>query len=286
MPVLLLRAARLHQHGGHSHPHGHLDGVQHKHPQVQTPQVGLGPHLGHARQTTLRRNGMAHRLGWHHPQHHGNTRQGQRAGQTKQARQTDERSEHGGQHQRQRKHQPDAAAHQRHGLGTHTIAGLVGQQGSDRRRHSPGTLQRAADQQSPQAVGHRSHQAARGKHQQTGHDDPFAAQPVGSDTKRNLQKGLRQAINTHRQPDHGRVVPAGVFARLQRKHRQHQEQAQHTQREDARQREAGAALQRRHGSGTAALWGCRRRRFGGRGRRRGSGKVRHAAHHSKRGQKW
>jgi hypothetical protein len=47
----------------------------------------------------------------------------------------------GASHQRQRKHQPDAAAHQRHGLGAHGVARLVGQQGRHGGRHGPCALQ-------------------------------------------------------------------------------------------------------------------------------------------------
>jgi len=44
-------------------------------------------------------------------------------------------------------------------------------------------------------------------------------------------------------------VAAGQARSLQREHRQHQKQAQHAQRKDAGQRQAGAALVGRHAVG-------------------------------------
>src|SRR5690606_27547573 len=88
-------------------------------------------------------------------------------------------------------------------------------------------------------------------------------------TVKQLQQGLRQAIDAHGQADQGRVFAAGIMLRFERKHRQDQEQAQHAQGEDGGQRKAGAPFGGRHG-------GVRRRartvhgRGGGRGKRRRS----------------
>ena len=65
----------------------------------------------------------------------------------------------------------------------------------------------------------------------------------------NLQDALGQAIDAHGHADPGRVVAARIAGRLQREHRQHQEQAQHAGGEDRRQRAAGAALGGRHAAG-------------------------------------
>ena len=270
MPVRALGQARLHQHRGHGHPHGHLHRVQHEHAQVQAQQVAMAPQIG---QAATRCIGVACGLRRHHPQHDGHARQRQRAGEPEQPRQPDSRRQGRRRHQRDGEHQPDAAAHQRHGLGAHGVARLVGQQRRHGRRDGPGTLQCAAHDQPGERVRQRRQQAARREHQQPGNDHALAPQAVRGHAQWQLQHRLREAIDTHRQADQRGIVSAGVLARLQGKHGQHKEQPQHAQREDQRQAEAGAALQRGH----AGRGGC----GGGRGRWQSG--VRHGRQRRSRG---
>ena len=112
--------------------------------------------------------------------------------------------------------------------------------------------------QAQQRVGRGRQQAARRKDQQPGDDDALAPEAVRSQAQGQLEHGLGEPVQAHGQADHGRIIPARVFARLQREHRQHQEQAQHAQRKDQRQAGAGTAFLRGHaarcGRGGAGAW--------------------------------
>ena len=60
--------------------------------------------------------------------------------------------------------------------------------------------------------------------------------------KGDLQEGLGEAVGADRQADHREVAAPGHAVGVHRKDRQDQEQAEHAQREDRRQRNAGAAF--------------------------------------------
>jgi len=257
VPVLRFLQPRLHQQPRHHHPHRHLHRVQHEHAQVQPPQVGVQPHVG---QAPARRVGLVSRLGRRPPQHHGDAGHGQRGGDPEQAGQANRPGQRRRRHQRQREHRRDADAHQRHAFGSHLVARQIGQQRRDGRRHRARALDGAADDQHVYVARQRRHYAAHREHDEADHDDLLAPHAVGRQPQRHLHDRLRQAVDAHRQPDQRRVVAAGQARGLQREHRQHQEQPQHAQREDARQRQAGAALVGRH-----AVGGGRRRGRGGRG---------------------
>jgi hypothetical protein len=128
--VLGFGQAGLHQHRGHGHPHAQLHRVQREHADIQAQQVGVCPNVG---QAPLRCGGlrMLRGLGRHPPQHHGHARERERAGQAEQARKAYARGQRRRRHERNGKHQADAAAHERHGLGAHAVARLVGQQRRD-----------------------------------------------------------------------------------------------------------------------------------------------------------
>jgi hypothetical protein len=121
----------------------------------------------------------------------------------------------GASHQRQRKHRPMLMPTSAMALVRTLVARLVGQQRRDGGRHRARALQRAAHEQ-PMTAGQRRHQAAGGK--------PPAARtmtrlrPKRSDAmpSGSWKNRLRQAVHAHGQADQGRVVAAGVFARLQR----------------------------------------------------------------------
>ena len=148
-----LLPAGLHQHGWHA-THGQLHGVQHEH----------APGSGAANQgapTSARRPGARFGSAGSGGTHHTTTATPARASAQVRPNRPDRPSAavstgrppgHG-------KHQPDAAAHQRHGLGAHGIARLVGQQ----RRHGADTRLRPAapaHQQTRSKVRQRGQQAA------------------------------------------------------------------------------------------------------------------------------
>ena len=157
LPVLALVQAGGDQQGGNGHPHGELHRMEDKHPEIQPQQRGVLQHLRHA---AARPVDVVQRLGRHPPQHDGNTAQRQRARQGKQAVQPDVTRQQRRNHQRQGKHQGNAGADQRHGLGTHLVAGGIRQQGRDRGRNGPGALQRTAGNQPVQVWRPGGHKAA------------------------------------------------------------------------------------------------------------------------------
>jgi hypothetical protein len=102
-------------------------------------------------------------------------------------------------------------------------------------------------------VGGRGDEAADGKQHEAGDDHRLASPAVAGGSERNLQQALGQAVDPERQADQGRTVAAGNRARVHGEHRQDQEQAQHAQGEDRRERGARAHF----------LAGHARRRAGG-----------------------
>jgi hypothetical protein len=91
------------------------------------------------------------------------------------------------------------------------------------------------------------HGRAEGKHQQADDDHLLAPEVVGGHAEGNLEHRLGQAVGAQRNADQGQVVAAGNGLGVDREHRQDQEQAEHAQREDRRQRSAGANFFAAHG---------------------------------------
>ena len=201
--------------------------MQHKHAHVQPQQRRV---TQHQRQRAAGAVHRLRRLGRHPPDHHRDAGQRKKTGQSEESGQADVRDQQRRNDERHGKHQADAHAHQRHGLGAHLVAGLVSKKGADGRRNSAGPLHRAADGQPGQVSRRHGNEAAQREHQQPENDDALAAQPVRGHAKGDLQQPLGQPVNAHGQTHAGRVIAAGVARSLQGKHRQHQKQPQHAQR--------------------------------------------------------
>ena len=250
--VVGLHHTGLHQQSGHRHPGGKLHRIQHKHAHVQAQQIGgeqLGPsHPGHA---TLGHG----RLGRGPPHHHGHAGHGHHCRQIEQTGQAGPLRQPRPHHQRQGKHQANAAAQERQGLGAHHVTGLVGQQGADGRRNRAAALHGAAPGQGVQVARAGRDQAAHGEQSQAKQHDALAAPAVGGQAKGNLQQRLHQAVHAQRQPHGGGIFAAGVAACLEGKHGQHHEQAQHPHGVDRGQGKTGAPLQCCHAGCGVSLGG-------------------------------
>ena len=90
---------------------------------------------------------------------------------------------------------------------------------------------------------------ADGKQHEPGDDDRLAAEMIGSRPPDQLQTGLGETVGAERHANQQQPVATLIFVRMGGKHRQDEEQPQHAQRKDGRQRAPGAAFGRRHDIG-------------------------------------
>ena len=88
--------------------------------------------------------------------------------------------------------------------------------------------------------------AADHEQHQPEHDHRLAPEAVGGRAEGDLQEGLGQAVGTDRHAHQGHVVAAGHAVGVHREDGQDEEEPQHAQGKDRRQRGTGAALGRAH----------------------------------------
>ncbi len=152
--------------------------------------------------------------------------------------------QHRCQYQGQHERHADADADERHRPGANLGSREVGQQRRDRRGHRSGALHATGDDQPGDAVDEHADQRAGREQQQAGRDDPLATVTVRPAPELDLQQRLRQSVGAHGQAEHFRGI-VGEFSRIEREHREQQEQPQHAGRVDGRKRADRAALDRR-----------------------------------------
>ena len=247
-PVLDFHQPQIFQRKRQCGKQGHLCGVEGENTEIQSQKLAVFQHFAHTRRLGLCvfMEFRHFRIG-RHPCHHGDTGNGQCAGQHKQAGHADKIGNHRRQHQTDGKSQADAQTYHGHRTGTHFVAGQIRQKRRYRRTDCTRTLHRPRRHQHMQRIGGGGKKTACGKNYQTDADDFFAAELIGCDAQRQLQRSLRQSVDAHRHADQRFVVfRAGQRRRIQRQYGQHQKHAEHTQRVHARQRYARPPFGRKH----------------------------------------
>ena len=96
-------------------------------------------------------------------------------------------------------------------------------------------LEGAAGHDPEHAVGESGDQASHGEYHQAESNNGLASVPVRPQTERDLKNCLGESVDSKGEPDQKRGG-AVQSARVQREHRQHHKQAEHTQREDSGER--------------------------------------------------
>jgi len=151
-----------------------------------------------------------------------------------------------GQRKRQGEGKPDTDSHHGHRLGPLAIAGMVGNQGRDRRRNRSASLQNPSGDQAGQIGGKSAHEGTREHAAQTKCDHAPAPEAVRCPSQGNLQEGLRQTGSSHGQTHQQAALATWQQPGVLCQHRKDDEKAQHAQPEHMGQREADPTLEPCH----------------------------------------
>ena len=178
--------------------------------------------------------------------HDRHRHQRQHAGQGEDARNADEVIKRRPEYQRGGEGQADGAADHGHGLGAVLLARQIGQQRRHRGVNRPRPLDAATDNNPVNIVRNRGNQAPEREQHQPKIDHALAPEVVRGHAERQLQQRLREPVGAERESDQRVTLATRQLLGIHREHRQDQEQAQHPQPIDTRERGAGAQLRRRH----------------------------------------